>query len=173
MSQVNLCPHCATPSERPISCQRCGWRWYANPMPAAGTLVERIGTDGSPQVLLLRRAVNPGLGAWDLPAGYLEANESPEDAARRETAEEAGFEVELLSLAGVYTSREGNAVSVIYLARPLVPEAATVRPDAESDAHAWVGRGDVERWLPLMAFPAMAAALEDWARGVTGMPREW
>jgi ADP-ribose pyrophosphatase YjhB (NUDIX family) len=172
MTTVPACPHCAAPIERPLTCERCGWRWYANPLPAAGTLVERRGPDGEPQVLLLRRAVEPGLGAWDLPAGYLEAGESPEEGARRETLEEAGLEVELVGLVGVYTSRDANAMSCVYLAHPLDASAEVVT-DPESDRHTWVARRDVPAWLPRMAFPSMAAALDDWAAGRSGVPRDW
>lgn len=124
---VTLCPHCAARDERPILCDRCGWRWYANPSPAAGTLVERPAADGDPSVLLLRRAVDPGIGAWELPAGYLEAGESAEEAALRETREETGLDVQLLGVVGVYTSRAANAISTIYLARPLDPGRARLR----------------------------------------------
>jgi ADP-ribose pyrophosphatase YjhB (NUDIX family) len=172
VTRVPACPHCATPIEQPLTCERCGWRWYANPKPAAGTLVERQGDDGQPEVLLLRRAVEPGIGGWDLPAGYLEPNESPEAGALRETLEEAGLQVELVRLVGVYSSRPGNAVSCIYLARASDPEAE-VRTDPESDAHAWVRRTDLGGWLPRMAFPSMAAALEDWAAERSGIPRDW
>lgn len=173
MSNVPLCPHCAHPNETPIVCDRCGWRWHQNPKPAAGTLLEWQAPGGAePSVLLLRRAVEPGFGDWDLPAGYLDPGESPEEAAMRETAEEAGVEVELLRLIGVYTSRQGNAVAMIYLARPrLVPPI--VRIDHESSDHAWVTRADVPRWLPRMAFRSMATALGDWAAGRSGPPREW
>ena len=153
---VGLCPHCARPTEQPLVCARCAWRWYANPKPAAGVILER---DGS--VLLLRRAVEPGLGAWDLPAGYLDRGESPEEAARRETREELGLEVELVRLVGVYTSRPGNAVACIYLARQVDP-SATVRLDAESSEFAWIEGGRLLEWLPRLAFGSMAAALSDW-----------
>jgi ADP-ribose pyrophosphatase YjhB (NUDIX family) len=172
MRPIPACPHCATELEQPLTCQRCGWRWYANPKPAAGTLVERTGPDGEPLALLLRRAVEPGMGGWDLPAGYLEPHESAEQGALRETLEEAGLRVELVSLLGVYSSPGGNAVSSIYLARPVDPSAA-VRTDPESDDHAWVSRGDIPSWLERMAFASMAAALEDWAAGVSGRPRDW
>ena len=153
-------------------CDRCGWRWHANPLPAAGTVVERMNSSGEPEVLLLRRAVEPGLGAWDLPAGYLEPGESVEEGACRETAEEAGFEVELVELIGVYTSRPANAVSAVFLARPATAQAS-VRPDAESDDHAWVTRAQVAEWLPRMAFRSMATALADWAERRRGVPRDW
>jgi ADP-ribose pyrophosphatase YjhB (NUDIX family) len=172
VTTVRACPHCAQLTEQPLTCERCGWRWYANPLPSAGTLVERLAPDGEPQVLLLRGAVEPGLGGWDLPAGYLEAGESAEEGARRETLEEAGLAVELVRLVGVYTSRDANAVSCVYVAHALDP-AAEVVTDPESDGHAWVARRDVPAWLPRMAFASMAAALDDWAAGRSGVPRDW
>ena len=159
---VPACPHCASPDEQPLTCQRCGWRWYANPKPAAAVLLERGDDTGEPSVLLLRRAVEPGYGAWDLPAGYLDPGESFEAGARRETREEAGLEVELIELAGVYHSHPANAVSAVFRARA-IDRSAPVRLDAESSEHAWVPRSRVAEWLPRIAFASMAAALADWA----------
>jgi ADP-ribose pyrophosphatase YjhB (NUDIX family) len=169
VSHVAVCPHCAQPSDLPIVCDRCGWRWLANPYPAAGTLVERMDEDGQASVLLLRRALEPGLGAWDLPAGFLEPQESMEEAALRETLEESGLHVELVHLVGVYASPEGNAVAAVFLARPMDGSAA-VETDAESNDHAWVRKADVGAWLPRMAFASMAQALADWADDRYGVP---
>lgn len=60
----------------------------SEPVKAAGTLIV---ADGN--VLFLRRG-NGGdhPGEWSLPGGHIEPDESPEDAARRETLEEAGYE---------------------------------------------------------------------------------
>ena len=165
-----MCPHCATAGEQPLVCERCGWRWYANPKPAAAVLLERDGDGPDPSILLLRRAVEPGFGAWDLPAGYLDPGESFEAAALRETREEAGIDVELVALAGVYHSPAGNAVTAVYRAR--ASEAApSVRLDFESSDHAWVQRSSIGDWLPRIAFPSMATAIADWAAGRLGGPR--
>jgi len=170
---VAACPHCVEPSEGPLVCERCGWRWYANPKPAAGTVVEWMPPGASgPSVLLLCRDVDPGRGGWDLPAGYLDPHESPEQAAVRETREEAGLDVELVRLIGVYTSRRGNAVSTVYVARPRDAHPV-VQLDHESSAHAWVARHEVADWVKRMAFPSMATALTDWADGRSGEPRTW
>jgi ADP-ribose pyrophosphatase YjhB (NUDIX family) len=126
-------------------------------------LLERRADEGDePSILLLRRAVDPGRGAWDLPAGYLDPGESFETAARRETLEEAGIEVELLDLAGVYHSPPANAVTAVFRARP-AGDNATVRLDAESSEHVWVARSEVDDWLPRVAFGSMMAAIADWA----------
>ncbi len=166
-TSVPACPHCARADEQPLVCDRCGWRWFANPKPAAAVLLERGGAEAEIELLLLRRAVEPGLGGWDLPAGYLDPGESFEIAARREAAEETGLDVELIELAGVYHSAPANAVSAVFRARPVDPTAA-VRLDFESSNHAWVPRSQIESWLPRIAFAAMARAVADWA-AQTGM----
>lgn len=50
------------------------------------------------QVLLCRRAIEPRLGFWTLPAGFMENGETMEQAAARETLEEAGARVEQLRM---------------------------------------------------------------------------
>lgn len=139
-------------------------------MPAAAVLLERPDEDGGePSVLLLRRAVQPGIGEWDLPAGYLDPGESFEQAARRETLEEAGIAVALTALSGVYHSPPANAVTVVYRARAADPDQR-VQIDFESSEHAWVTRSEAATWVPRMAFGSMAAALADWATGRIGGP---
>ncbi len=157
-----VCPHCVEPDEEPIVCDRCSWRWHANPRPAAAVLVERAADRGQVEILLLRRAVEPGFGAWDLPAGYLDPHESFEQAAIREAREESGLAVELTELTGVYHSPAANAVTAVFRGRPAEP--VTVRLDFESSEHAWVARADVAAWLPRIAFPSMSQAVADWAR---------
>jgi ADP-ribose pyrophosphatase YjhB (NUDIX family) len=168
--RVAACPHCATADEQPLVCDRCGWRWYANPKPAAAVLLERDADGDDPSILVLRRAVEPGLGAWDLPAGYLDPGESFEAAARRETREEAGVDVELVALAGVYHSPGANAVTAVYRARASAALPA-VQLDFESSDHAWVPRSRIGEWLPRIAFPSMASAIADWAAGRLGGPQ--
>jgi 8-oxo-dGTP diphosphatase len=163
---VPVCPHCVEADEEPIVCDRCSWRWHANPRPAAAVLVERRADGGQVEILLLRRAVEPGSGAWDLPAGYLDPHESFEQAAVRETREESGLAVELAGLAGVYHSPVANAVTAVFRGRPLEP--VDVQIDFESSEHAWISRTDVAAWLPRIAFPSMAQAIADWARHTDG-----
>ena len=158
---VPVCPHCAEADEQPIVCDRCSWRWYANPKPAAAVLVERWTAAGEVEILLLRRAVEPGIGQWDLPAGYLDPHESFEQGAMREAREEAGLVVDLVGLTGVYHSPAANAVTAVFRGR--LQEPASVQVDFESSEHAWVSRSDVTAWLPRVAFPSMARAIADWA----------
>lgn len=72
---------------RPV-CQSCERTHYRNPKPCAGVLV----SDGE-RVLLVKRTEPPDVGAWSVPAGYLERDESPRAAAARELSEETGLRV--------------------------------------------------------------------------------
>ena len=71
-------------------CPACGTIHYQNPKVVVGCLPE-----WDDRVLLCRRAIEPRLGLWTLPAGFLENGETVASGAARETLEEAGARVEL------------------------------------------------------------------------------
>ncbi len=83
--------------ERP-ACTACGQVVYRNALPVA-MVVPRLGE----RILLVQRVTPPLTGFWAPPGGYVEADESLEEAARRETREEAGVDVRLTGLGGVYS----------------------------------------------------------------------
>jgi 8-oxo-dGTP diphosphatase len=74
------------------------------------------------QVLLVRRAVEPGEGKWSLPSGFVEWDESPETAAVRECEEETGLEVggiELLDVLHYTDDFRGPGINLLFRARVL------------------------------------------------------
>jgi ADP-ribose pyrophosphatase YjhB (NUDIX family) len=90
---MNYCSHCSARldvlipegDDRPRQvCPDCGRIHYVNPKLVVGSIPEWEG-----RVLLCKRAIEPRLGKWTLPAGFLEAGETVEAGARRETLEEA------------------------------------------------------------------------------------
>jgi 8-oxo-dGTP diphosphatase len=98
-------------------CPACHHVVYHNPVPGAGILVEM---DGG--IVLIQRGEEPFKGWWALPAGYIEADESVEQAAIRECKEETGLDVELLELYGVGSFPEGpvqSGIIIFYRARPM------------------------------------------------------
>src|SRR5207302_291085 len=100
----------------PQKCFCCGATHYHNSKPCAGALIVAAG-----RVLLAERAVDPGKGAWDVPGGFLEPGEHPEDGTRREVREETGLDVSLTSLFAILTDHYGESreptLNLYYLAR--------------------------------------------------------
>lgn len=95
----NFCRLCGAPmalvvpagdgEERHV-CSSCGYIDYFNPKMVVGCIVEHEG-----KILLCRRGIEPRIGAWTLPAGFMELNESSEEGAVRETREEANAHVQV------------------------------------------------------------------------------
>ena len=73
---------------------------------------------------MCRRAIEPRRGFWTFPAGFMENGETIQDAARRESVEEALADVEIGSLLSVVHVLHADQVHV-HLSRP--PAAAGVR----------------------------------------------
>ena len=97
-------------------CPVCGFVLYRNPVPGVGVLVEMEGG-----LVLVRRGQEPFVGRWALPAGFIEEDESVEQAAIRECREETGLAIDLLELFGVYSFPEGpvqSGIIIFYRARP-------------------------------------------------------
>jgi ADP-ribose pyrophosphatase YjhB (NUDIX family) len=74
-------------------CPSCHVIHYENPLNVVGT-VPFI----DDRVLLCLRNIEPRKGKWTLPAGFMELGETVAEGAQRETAEEAGADIELLDL---------------------------------------------------------------------------
>ena len=123
-SPAMYCPRCGAVLERAEVagrmrevCPDCDFILYRNPVPGVGVLVEMEGG-----IILIQRGQPPFVGRWALPAGYIEADESVEQAAVRECKEETGLDVELLELFGVYSFPEGpvqSGIIIFYRARPV------------------------------------------------------
>jgi 8-oxo-dGTP diphosphatase len=119
--EINFCTNCGTRLERRTvhgkerpACPACGWAHFADPKGAVGVLVEKEG-----KVLLARRIYDPEQGKWSLPAGFMDAYETPELAAERECLEETGLQVTVSGVLDVLGGREhpnGADVFILYRA---------------------------------------------------------
>jgi 8-oxo-dGTP diphosphatase len=141
---------------RPV-CPRCGHVAFQNAKPAVGLLIENHGA-----LLLVKRERAPYRGWWDIPGGFLEADEPPEKAARREAREETGLRVTIDRLIGVYHDKSGDdyTFNAYYTAH-----VVGGREEAGDDA------SDL-RWFPLAKIPSRIAfpghtrrVIGDWRRG--------
>jgi 8-oxo-dGTP diphosphatase len=72
-----------------LYCQECDRIIWRNAEPVAAVIVKK-----GDKVLLLKRGIEPGKGLWSLPAGFLEVDETAEEAAVRELEEETGLRVD-------------------------------------------------------------------------------
>lgn len=115
-------------------------------------------TDGN-RVLMVRRRVKEGELSWQFPAGAIEAGESPEEAAVRETLEETGLKVEASSLIGQRvhpkTQREMS-----YTACRVIGGEAHVADEDELDAVAWVTLEEIPQYVPYGLFEPVQEYLD-------------
>lgn len=102
----------------------CGMIHYQNPKVVAGCIVTWQG-----RLMLCKRAIDPRSGLWTIPAGFMENGETTDEAAARETLEEACAEVRGLELFAVYNIPHVNQVYVIFRSELDEPAFA---PGAES-----------------------------------------
>ncbi len=170
MQQAKFCPQCGALLQeaqfgdrmRPV-CPACGYIHYVNPVVAAGTLVEE-----RERVALIKRGVDPRSNTWGLPAGYVEADETAEEAAIRETREESGLDVALDDLLGVYSfgsAEQMRGVLILYAAH-------TIGGELHAGDDALDARYFAPNELPpddQISFWTHRKALHDWrrARAVT------
>ena len=138
-------------------CTRCGFVLFPGPKLVAGCFVVDSG-----RVLLIRRGIEPALGKWTFPGGYVDFGENSADAAVRETLEEVGMRVKLGALLGVFTDLTAPALTVVvYLAEP-GDEAPAISDEASETRY--FAPDDIP-WHDL-AFPTTADALTAWVASV-------
>lgn len=110
-------------------------------------------------IALLRRSVEPALGKWVFPGGYVDRGESVRDAAIRETLEESQVEVELGPLLNVYSYPRSPAVIVVYAAQVI----GGVFAAGDESLEARVFRPSEIPWDE-MAFDSTRDALKDYIK---------
>lgn len=94
MDGFRFCPRCGgrlgDPGNDSAHCDNCGKTWYHNAAPTAGCVIVRDG-----KALVTKRAREPEKGRFDIPGGFLEHDEDPVSAVKREVAEELSMEIDL------------------------------------------------------------------------------
>jgi len=121
---MKFCSECAQPvsfivppdDNRPrFVCGNCGAIHYQNPKLVVGS-IPVWQEDGEMRILLCKRAIEPRHGYWTLPAGFMENGETTEQAAMRETVEEAGANIELHKLFSLVNVPHVHQVHLFYRA---------------------------------------------------------
>jgi thiamine-phosphate pyrophosphorylase len=156
---LRFCPRCASPlaetavrGHRRLRCGACGYVVYRTPAPVTCTLVE-----GDGGVLLVRRRYAPRAGEWCLPAGFVEAGESPAESAAREVREETGLEVVVTGVFDTWATGEDPRTPVVCIAFTAAATGGRLAAGDDADDAAFF----TEETLPrCIAFPTHRAALE-------------
>ena len=161
---MNFCSHCGQPTSLIVPpddnreryyCPACGSIHYINPKVIVGCLPV-----WENKIMLCKRGIEPQLGYWTLPGGFLEMDETTEQGAVRETWEETGARVDIERLLGVYNMPQINQIYFIYLANmrsadfELTPESTEIRLVEPKDIP----------WHQ-MAFKVMSLALRQYVDG--------
>jgi ADP-ribose pyrophosphatase YjhB (NUDIX family) len=148
-----LIPLASGPDHGRMGCRRGHFVHYDNPAITAFAFVERSGC-----YLVLERGREPYRGRWELPGGFVEAEERPDETVRREIHEETGLRVEAPSILGAYRSRYGdNGRWTVDVAFHCHAPAGELKLSAESADAAWV---PIEQ-MPPLAFAGERSAFED------------
>ena len=163
-SNLNFCSRCGSrlrfgsidgEDRHRLACDSCGFIAYVNPRLVVSTIP--VLRDG--RVVLLRRAIEPGLGWWAQPGGYLEVDETVTEGAVRETLEETGLVVRPTEIVGLYSRLEAAVVVLAFEAEVvggnMQPTAEALAVEAfDAEAIPWSG----------IAFNTTYWALHDWLR---------
>ena len=145
----------------PFRCSSCGFSNFFGPVAAVGGLI----VNDAGELLLVRRAREPGKGKWGLPGGFVDRGESIEEALLREIEEETQLRVSHVE----YLTSQPNSycyhgvvapvVDLFYVCRIEPGQSLQLAPD-ELEHFEW-SRPTAEH-LDNMAFPSNRIALEFW-----------
>ena len=124
---------------------------YEYPRPAVTADVAVLRLEELPEILLIKRKDPPFEGHWALPGGFLEMEETLEEAARRELMEETGIRAAELIRFDTYDKPgrdpRGRTITQVFV---MIWKAEMGIPEAGSDAAGlqWFGL----HLLPELAF---------------------
>jgi ADP-ribose pyrophosphatase YjhB (NUDIX family) len=155
---MNFCSNCGTRVVLKVPegdllprhvCENCGTIHYQNPKLVVGSVPEYEG-----KILLCKRGIEPRLGFWTIPAGFMENDETLEAGAAREALEEARIDVEIGSLLLLANVTHARQVHVFFRSRMRTPDFGVTHESLEVKL---VEERDIP-WDNL-AFPSTEAAL--------------
>ena len=138
-----------------LHCTKCGFIAYVNPR----LVVTTIPVTDTGEIVLLRRGIEPAIGSWAQPGGFLEVDETVVEGAIRETLEETGLIVEPGEIVGLYSRLEAAVVVLVFEARIV---GGTFKPNLEAPEIAAFAPERIP-WSEV-GLSTTAWALHDWVR---------
>jgi len=139
--KYHYCYHCGAPTTtletegyRRAFCTQCRLILYENPLPT----VVVIAYNEQNEIVLIRRAVEPGRGGWSLPGGFIEIGETAAQAAIRELIEETGLtgtKLKLIDVGAHLNGFYGDILMIGYATPPAKGEI--IRHGSDAAEAAW------------------------------------
>lgn len=124
LDRYNHCSYCAckfdlkTKEATTKICNNCKNITYDNPIPVVIAMIplitdiplDDIKSSFAKSMLVIKRGIEPHIGRWALPGGFMEKHETWEEAAKRELFEETGIVTNSndFKLHSVKTAANGN-----------------------------------------------------------------
>lgn len=160
---ANFCPRCGHalhPAEvhgrmRPV-CAGCDFIFYFDPKVAVLVVIVQ-----NEKVLLVQRANDPGKGSWACPAGFVEHDESPEDAAVREVLEETGLVIRVERLLDVFPKKDHGLADLVIAYEARILNGTMQAADDAADVR-WFGRDELPE---LVFYPSQTLVGTRWRNG--------
>lgn len=160
-----FCPRCGQENSKagniPFRCEPCGFAFFFGPVAAVGGLI----LNAQDELLLVRRARDPGKNQWGLPGGFVDRDETIETALAREVFEETALVVSdsTLMLTGpnryTYAGVTADVIDLFYLCH--VEDDQCIRlAQSELNEYRWCIPS--QEHLANMAFPSNRIAIEHW-----------
>lgn len=161
---MNYCPRCGKPLADQLAygklrrvCGDCGYVVFRDPVVAVVALVIRDG-----KALMVHRVMDPEVGKWAFPAGYLDYGEDPREAAVREVREETGLDIRitrLIDVRGPDTTAKAKASVVILFEGEVL--GGEVQAADDVDQAAFLARDEIPN-DKMAAFESVRMLLDAW-----------
>ena len=120
LMQINFCANCGNSMQFNVvegdhlpryHCTRCGFIAYQNPHIIVGCL-----PIWKNKIMLCKRGIEPRMGFWNLPGGFMENNETIKQGATREMKEETGADVKIIGVHSIFSVPQVNQLHIHFLA---------------------------------------------------------
>lgn len=157
-----FCPKCgnvefATFDDRRYACSRCGYTYFSNTAAATSAVIWHRG-----RIALITRAREPGEGMLDLPGGFVDSDESIEEAVVREAREEIGIILPaprfLFSIPNRYCYHTINYSTVDIFFECEIDQPPEFVPNEEASKLCWLAPEEID--LDRLAFHSVRVAVE-------------